>query len=57
MFSAARGRTNEGASMSTEVELRAYADEAMRWARLAGNERDRSALTELVGRFNQFERN
>ena len=34
--------------MSTAVEFRIYADEAMRWARLAGNERDRLALMELA---------
>jgi hypothetical protein len=34
--------------MSTAVEFRTYADEAMRWARLAGNDRDRLALVELA---------
>jgi hypothetical protein len=34
--------------MSTAVELREYADEAMRWARLTGNDRDRLALIELA---------
>jgi hypothetical protein len=37
--------------MSTAVELWIYADEAMRWSRLAGNERDRSALSELSRRW------
>jgi hypothetical protein len=39
--------------MSTAVELRTYADEAMRWARLAGNDRDRLALAELARRWRQ----
>jgi hypothetical protein len=34
--------------MSTAAEFRTYADEAMRWARLANNDRDRLALVELA---------
>ncbi len=39
--------------MSTAVEFRTYADEAMRWARLAGNDRDRLALVQLAHDFRQ----
>jgi len=39
--------------MSTAVELWTYANEAMRWARLADNERDRSALIELAHRWRE----
>ena len=34
--------------MSTAAEFRVYSDEAMRWARLANNERDQRALMELA---------
>jgi hypothetical protein len=39
--------------MATAVELWTYANEAMRWSRLAGNERDRSALIELAHRWRE----
>jgi hypothetical protein len=34
--------------MSTAAEFQIYADEAMRWARLANNERDQHALMKLA---------
>jgi hypothetical protein len=37
--------------MSTAAEFRTHADEAMRWARLANNDRDRLALAELARTF------
>jgi hypothetical protein len=39
--------------MSTAVEFRTYADEAMRWAHIANNERDRLALVQLAQTFRQ----
>ncbi len=37
--------------MTTAADFRTYADEAMRWARLAGNDRDRLALVRLAHNF------